>query len=240
VSIAHNGKEALAALAADKFDLVLMDVQMPEMDGLEATVAIRTREKRTGGHIPIIAMTAHALKGDRQRCLDAGMDAYIAKPIHVEQFLETIAGVCGGTSAADRANAPADEKPDPPVERKPAAAGGLDWDAALKALKGDRGLLDLVVQAVLDESADTLRAIRDAVSGGNAAALRLAAHKLKGSIRHFGASRVFDLAFQLERMGEHNDLAAAQDVLAGLEAEWSALAEALAARRRAENAPSIP
>ena len=231
ITIANNGREALEALEADKFDLILMDVQMPEMDGLEATAAIRTREKRTGGHVPIIAMTAHALKGDRQRCLEAGMDAYIAKPIHVEQFLNTIAAAFGAF--------PAPHKP-PPTENRPADAGGVDWNAALKAMNGDRSLLQIVTQAVLDESPDTLRAIRDAVSGGNLTALRLAAHTFKGSIRYFGASRAFDLAFQLEQMGQHNDLAIAQEVLAALEVEWSVLAGALVGYRRRGDVPNIP
>ena len=89
----NNGREAIAALQTEKFDLVLMDVQMPEMDGLEATEKIRAGEQHTGTHIPIIAMTAHALKGDRERCLAAGMDGYIAKPIHVAELFKVIGGL---------------------------------------------------------------------------------------------------------------------------------------------------
>jgi two-component system sensor histidine kinase/response regulator len=90
VTIAEDGKAALTALEAAPFDLVLMDVQMPEMDGFEATAAIRAREQSQGGHIPIIAMTAHALKGDEERCLAAGMDAYISKPIKSADLFEII------------------------------------------------------------------------------------------------------------------------------------------------------
>jgi two-component system sensor histidine kinase/response regulator len=90
VTTAGNGKVALAALEREPFDLVLMDVQMPEMDGLEATSAIREGEKSTGRHVPIIAMTAHALKGDQERCLAAGMDAYVSKPIRTSELFETI------------------------------------------------------------------------------------------------------------------------------------------------------
>jgi CheY-like chemotaxis protein len=90
VSVASNGREALGALESQAFDLILMDVQMPEMDGLEATRAIREKERTTGGHIPIIALTAHALDRDRERCLDAGMDDYIAKPIHARRLLEAL------------------------------------------------------------------------------------------------------------------------------------------------------
>ena len=93
VVVVSNGREALAALDRQKFDLVLMDVVMPEMDGFGATAAIRSRENSTGTHLPIIAMTAHALKGDQERCLAAGMDGYIAKPIHVDELLKEIESV---------------------------------------------------------------------------------------------------------------------------------------------------
>src|SRR6202022_1826283 len=90
VAVAGNGKEALAALEKQAFDLVLMDVQMPEMDGFEATAALREKEKTTGIHLPIIAMTAHAMKGDRERCLAAGMDGYLSKPFQTEELFEAI------------------------------------------------------------------------------------------------------------------------------------------------------
>jgi CheY-like chemotaxis protein len=98
VVLASDGREAIAALQAHQFDLVLMDVQMPEMDGFEATAAIRAKEKQTGAHIPIIAMTAHAMKGDRERCLEAGMDAYVPKPIRARQLFETIGHVLSRVS----------------------------------------------------------------------------------------------------------------------------------------------
>jgi CheY-like chemotaxis protein len=98
VVVAKTGKEALAVWKREPFDVVLMDVQMPEMDGFEATSAIREAERITGGHTPIIAMTAHAMAGDRQRCLTAGMDGYISKPIQAQTVFEAIAKVC----AADR------------------------------------------------------------------------------------------------------------------------------------------
>jgi CheY-like chemotaxis protein len=94
VTVVSGGRQALEAVAAQQFDLVLMDVEMPEMDGLQATVAIRAREKSTGQHLPIIAMTAHAMKGDKERCLGAGMDAYVAKPIHTPELFETIESIC--------------------------------------------------------------------------------------------------------------------------------------------------
>ena len=93
VVVANNGKEAVAALASRQFDVVLMNVEMPEMDGLEATVMIRVQERQTGKHVPIIAMTAHAMKGGRERCLEAGMDDYLSKPIRAQQLFETLESV---------------------------------------------------------------------------------------------------------------------------------------------------
>jgi two-component system sensor histidine kinase/response regulator len=90
VELAGNGREALAALDRSEFDVVMMDVQMPEMDGFEATAAIRNRERGTGRHVPIIAMTAHAMTGDRERCLEHGMDDYISKPIRASLLLELL------------------------------------------------------------------------------------------------------------------------------------------------------
>jgi CheY-like chemotaxis protein len=97
VVVAGNGKEALSALAEGRFDVVLMDVQMPEMDGLQATAAIRARERGTGRRIPIVALTAQAMDGDRERCLAAGMDAYVAKPVRGTQLVRAVAAAAGGT-----------------------------------------------------------------------------------------------------------------------------------------------
>jgi CheY-like chemotaxis protein len=90
VVVVSDGRQALEALEKQKFDLVVMDVSMPEMDGFEAAAAIRAREEGTGSHIPIIAMTAHAMKGDRERCLAAGMDAYVSKPIQASELFQAV------------------------------------------------------------------------------------------------------------------------------------------------------
>jgi CheY-like chemotaxis protein len=90
VALAANGREALAWLDRERFDLILMDVQMPELDGIETTAVIREREQREGGRIPIVALTAHAMQGDRERCIDAGMDNYVNKPIDAVKFLEVV------------------------------------------------------------------------------------------------------------------------------------------------------
>ncbi len=216
VVVANNGQEALGAAESQSFDLVLMDVQMPEMDGLEATAAIRAREKRTGRHLPIIAMTAHAMPGDRQRCLEAGMDEYLAKPIRARQLLAMIETVLGGALPA--------EAPPPP-----AAPPGdqVDWPAALRAVQGDRDLLRSLAEAALEEYPRLMEAIRQAIAGRDAAGLRLAAHTLKGSIRHFAAPGAFEQAHRMELAASAGELRQAEDALAALESEVARLAGAL-------------
>jgi len=206
VVVANNGREALAALETQQFDLVLMDVQMPDMDGFEATAAIRARESTTGQRIPIIAMTAHAMKGDRERCLEAGMDDYVAKPIHAERLFDTMASVLE--------HGPADSVRSPIT----ASEEFIDWDAALAAVDGEQSLLQTLVQAVLDESPKMLDTVRRAVDIGDAPGLCSAAHTLKGSIRYFRVDTAFDAAFRLERMGRDGHLDEAPQVLSILEA----------------------
>jgi CheY-like chemotaxis protein len=189
---AKNGREALDALETESFDVVLMDVQMPEMDGLEVTRRIREREGSTGGHVPIVALTAHALKGDRERCLKAGMDGYVAKPIRPEELFLTIESVTGD-------------------------AAGVHWEEALEALGGNRKLLDIISRAALEESPRLLQDLRNSIAAGDAAALRIAAHSLRGGFRYFGQSQATDLAARLERMGETGNLEEAGELLDRLE-----------------------
>ena len=107
VSIASNGREAVAKAKEGAFDVVFMDIQMPEMDGLQATAAIRAREELTGGHLPIVAMTAHAMTGDRERCLAAGMDGYVSKPIQRAELFAVLEQVTSGSAVAFVPEAPA-------------------------------------------------------------------------------------------------------------------------------------
>jgi signal transduction histidine kinase/DNA-binding response OmpR family regulator len=219
VVVANNGREALAALKTQQFDFVLMDVQMPDMDGLEATTTLREREKEAGEHIPVIAMTAYAMKGDRERCLAAGMDDYVSKPIHAEALFDTIAAVLGHASDTGQRGKPVSE----------VAESVIDWDAALEAVDGEESLLQTLVEAVLEESPRILEAIRRAVADRDATSLRTAAHTLKGSIRYFRADAAFDAAFRLERMGKDGELSDADQVLRVLEKETARILRLLEA-----------
>ena len=214
VTLVNNGKEAVAATGAQKFDLVLMDVQMPEMDGLEATAEIRAREQHTGTHVPIIAMTAHALKGDRERCLGAGMNNYVAKPIRAEELFQAIDVIF-----ADRKRAQASNHTVP--------QDLLNWKEALKSAQGNRKVLKSMAEAALEEIPQLMTAIRQAVASGDHGKLRFAAHTLKGAVRYFGATEACDHAAKLEDMGRKGEIADAEAMSADLEAEIARVIGAL-------------
>jgi CheY-like chemotaxis protein len=218
VLVTNHGAEAVEALKTADVDLVLMDVQMPHMDGFEATSIIRAREKETGKHVPIIAMTAHALKGDRQRCLEAGMDDYVAKPIRAKKLFETIGSVMGVFRGS---------REDPPGPDS-AGDGGVDWSEALRSVGGDQKLLGEIVKDVLEETPRLMVAVREAVAQRSSSGLRAAAHKLKGTVRYFGVTQAFTNARQLEEMGEQGNLEGVETTLATLEKEIDRLAAILA------------
>lgn len=205
VTIANNGKEAVAAAGRDTFDLALMDVQMPEMDGMEATAMIRANERKTGGHLPIVAMTAHAMKGDREACLAVGMDGYISKPIRAAKLFETIADVLLTAKSI----------PIPAAAFQP----HLDWSKAVETVQGDIGLLRDIVKTFLDECPKMLDGIQQSLRGRQLRDLQRAAHTLKGSMRYFGAKAAFDRAYELECQARDGKLQTADEILESLRSE---------------------
>jgi signal transduction histidine kinase/CheY-like chemotaxis protein len=200
--LAQTGKEALTLATTEKFDIVFMDVQMPEMDGLAATGAIREREKDSGTHLPIFAMTAHAMKGDRERCLAAGMDGYITKPVRFSDIEETLAGLS--------------KPPIIPAKPVPEAAS---WNRAeaLDRIGGDEDLLRDLCHIFLEESPKLLQKLQQAVAAGDSDGLMRAAHSLKGEASYLGADGTSHTARQLEDMGREKNLSRASDTLATLE-----------------------
>ncbi len=218
VTVTSNGGEALQKLedaGFHGFDVVLMDVQMPEMDGLEATAAIRACEKEFHTHIPIVAMTAHALKGDRERCLAAGMDGYVSKPIRAQTLMEEIERCLPETRPAEPA-------------AEPLAQQVLDAAALLERIEGDTALLADLARLFREESPKWLAAMRDAIDRGDAPTLERAAHTLKGSAGNLSAHRTAQAALRLEQLGREQNLAPAREALAQLEEEWKRLDPRLA------------
>ena len=206
--VASNGREALSLAFSQKFDVVFMDVQMPEMDGLAATVAIRKAEKSSGSHLPIFAMTAHAMKGDRESCLQAGMDGYLAKPVRFSDLEQTLATL-SNVKTSD----------------KEASSVSFSWNRteALERLGGDEDLLRELCQIFLEESPKTLRNLRQALAEGDAGAVMRAAHSLKGEVGYLGAGVASQAARKLEDMGRENKLTGAPETMIVLEREISGL-----------------
>jgi CheY-like chemotaxis protein/nitrogen-specific signal transduction histidine kinase/HPt (histidine-containing phosphotransfer) domain-containing protein len=219
VTVAAHGKAALAALERQAFDVVLMDMEMPEMGGLEATVRLRGREKGTGRHVPVIAMTANAMKGDRERCLDAGMDGYVTKPIQPAELWEALHALVPAAAGGEAAAA------------APAGDSAFDRPAALKRVGGDEGLLRELAELLLEDGPRVQRDLRDAAAAGDAARVKLFAHTLKGSVGTFEATGAFAAAERLEILARSGDLTGAPAALAALDEQldrlWPALRELL-------------
>ena len=228
VTTAGNGRlaiEAIEQLAPQAFDAVLMDVQMPEFDGLSATVAIRLAERTTGLHLPIVAMTAHAMAGDRERCLEAGMDDYITKPIHPNELIAAVEQAAKGRSAKGSVTAAA-----------PPPAIVFDPDRAQARLGGDRRLLREMIAIFRAESPRQMAAIRRAAMTSDLEALRHAAHSLKGALGTLDAPRAYQAAQRLETAARQGAASDVQPALRDLELEMTALARAITpARRRPHN-----
>ncbi|MBU2550168.1 MAG: PAS domain S-box protein [Proteobacteria bacterium] len=207
--MAGTGLEALAAVKKERFDLVLMDVNMPEMDGLAATAAIREMEAGTGRErVPILAMTAQAMKGDRERCLAAGMDGYLAKPIKRDEFIAAIENLL-------RPAGPHEEKPVRPafVEKV------LDRKKLVDLVGGDMGLIKELVVLYLERLPKVTSELREAVGRGDARAVQASAHSLKGMSGNLRAVMVAEAASRLERMADVGNLSNAEAGLDHLERE---------------------
>ena len=225
VQVAGSGREAIAMLEQEDFDLVLMDIQMPDLDGLQATAHIRQMERTSGKRLPIVAMTAQTGDSDRQLCLNAGMDAYVSKPIRVSELMNLIESVVPGGSFMDS------KKDQESVAE--AQFANLNEALALDRVGGDFELLQEVVGLFLDDYPRAIEKIRSAVAANDASGVEHSAHSLKGSVSTFGAQDVFESALALEKQGRSGNLSGALDGLNKLEKALQALRpelEALQAR----------
>ncbi|MFH1731761.1 MAG: response regulator, partial [Planctomycetota bacterium] len=207
VTVVSNGREAVEAHARQPLDVVLMDVQMPEMDGIEATALIRDRERARGGKIPIVALTAHAMNGDRERFLRGGMDDYLAKPFELPQLVAVLDRLFPDLTAVEERPVPAVAPPErPPV---------VDRAALLERVGGDRVLLRELVEAFLAERQAILDDLADAISEGDPQSVERAATRMRCSLGTLGAERAAEAARQLEDLGREGRL---EDVAGALEA----------------------
>lgn len=195
ISLANNGEEGLQALTAESFDIVLMDIQMPRIDGLEATRILRERERGTSEHMPVIAVTAHTAQVDRDRCFEAGMDAFLPKPIRSGELFELIDSVLEANGH----------------NRQQASL--VDFDMLITEFGGDRGFLEECVQLFFEESRSLLSSVEDAVDSRDDHELHYAAHALKGTLRQFTNKYPTLIAQEIEDMGSAGETADAEQKL---------------------------
>jgi two-component system sensor histidine kinase/response regulator len=216
VMVAGNGREALAALDQRPYDLVLMDVQMPELGGIEATIMLREKEKLTGSHQFIVAMTALVMKNDRERCLAAGMDGYLAKPIRPQELDEALDACMAkrGISSKD-------------VSRTEVSDHSVNADELLERLDGDRTFLAELTDLFRADYPRQIHLIREAIQQNDAPGVKQASHALKGALSNLAASQAREIAANLERLGASGNLAPATIVLGDLEKEITRAVESL-------------
>ena len=219
VSVANNGKDAVETLQNGNFDVVLMDVQMPEMDGFEATSAIREQEQKSGEHTPIIAMTASAMKGDRERCLEAGMDNYISKPIDPEQLFNLLDTLDSVANESKVSNAEATGSRHETTSQVTSSSDVIDYEIALEQIPGGMEAVLEMSQLLLTECPRLMNELRAALDAGDANCVQRAAHTLKGSASVFGAKYVVEYAARIEKMGRSENLHDAPAAISKLEFE---------------------
>ncbi len=236
--VAYNGQEALDAYESRPFDVVLMDVQMPVMDGLTATRMIRESEARHPGRrrLPIMALTAYAMRGDRERCLAAGMDEYLTKPVKPEELsaaLNRLVEAVASTEAAARSEtASARSEATDVVTGDAAPEAGFDFTAALNYVGGDRALLDELLGIFVEDAPVRMETIRRAIAGREAAELTREAHTIKGALKVIGATTAAGLAQGLEALGRDGNMGEADKLAVALEREMDRLMQSLLASRR--------
>ena len=229
VSIVSNGRLAVERAAQEPFDIILMDVQMPEMSGLEATAAIREAERHTGRHIPIVALTARAMAGDREQCLAAGMDAYVSKPVQAEELFSTIEAMAGAQRPPAAASLPATTSPPDPQH-----GGSVNLSALLAGFGGRSDLVKDVIDVFLADAPAMLNRLNEAARASNAVEVAAAAHAIKGSAGLFSQGQAYEHARALELRARGGDVTAADRAceelarsMASLMTELRGLREAL-------------
>ena len=210
VTAVDNGQRAVEAFRDKSFDLILMDVQMPVLDGFAATAAIRESEAKSGIHTPIIAMTAHAMKGDRERCLAAGMDDYVSKPFRPRELfaaVERVEPVAAAVKSGDRATTPSPRAPEPACRpSRDACSQAFDRDEALRNVGGSEAVLTEMIELFATECPKQMADIAAAYESGDSHAVMRAAHTLKGSVSLFAAEAATAAARRIEIMARDGKL----------------------------------
>ncbi len=219
VDVASNGIEVLEALERASYDVVLMDIQMPELDGLETTRQIRQREAGTGEHIPIIAMTASAMKGDKENCFEAGMDGYISKPVKPKKILEQLAAIIQKPGVSSSENQVHDQE----VESKPV----VNHDALMENADNDMELLKEMIELFAPNSETAMRQLQQAIDSGDLQEAGKTAHRIKGMTRLLAGEAASEAALHIEKIARSGDESRLEDAWRRLEKEIELLRDAL-------------
>jgi len=209
VSIAVDGQEGVDMARSEKPEIILLDMSLPVMDGWEAARTLKADDATWA--IPIIALTAHAMEGDRERCLEAGMDDYVSKPISASKLFQAI----------DTLVPPEPEEEVPmPASAGPAADGNksvsLNADGLIRSFENDQELFQELVEIFLNDSPQMLNTLRDSLKSTDAKTFKRTAHSLKGMLRNFQAESAAETAFELEQIGEQGKLDDADDIVDSL------------------------
>jgi CheY-like chemotaxis protein len=217
VTLATNGEEAIKLWQSDSFDAILMDIQMPLLNGLDATRQIRELEVGTGRHTPIIAMTAHAMRGDRIRCLEAGMDDYVSKTVRKPDLYRALSVFAHeGISAATITTPLTDGAAGNGKAEAEAEVPVIDWKLALANVANDKELFIAVKDSAMDEIPGLMPELSSAIDQGAAAEAQRLAHTIKGAARVIAASRTMAVAERIEYAARQGDLGAARDSMGEL------------------------
>jgi CheY-like chemotaxis protein len=226
--VVANGLEAVEAVARVSYALVLMDCQMPEMDGMEATAMIRKREgEQASQRLPIIAITANAMQGDREKCLAAGMDDYLAKPVKLVDLGATIARWIPGQSIPNEQKEPVSLEKREPVHVHDCVDSSVLAD--LRQLDASCSLLSTLITHFLEDVPNRLAALQDALQRGDEQALARVAHELNGASGNLGVRKMRQLCVELQALGKAKDLTEAGALLAQLVSEFELVRQRLMA-----------
>ncbi|MFA6290577.1 MAG: response regulator [Victivallales bacterium] len=221
--LAQNGAEAVRILEGQSYDLIIMDIQMPVMDGIEATKIIRDKNSKVINHdVPIIAMTAHALKGDREKCIAAGMDDYVSKPVKPADLAEAISRQLSGFTRLEQ------EKKNEKLKAETVDSIIFDVDSLMERISGDKDFFDELVKLFIEDTPKHFASLKTAYNNKDAEEIQHIAHTIKGSAGNFGASSLQKVALSLEQTAKTGNFSKISHLIDVVEMEFEILKKEIA------------
>jgi CheY-like chemotaxis protein len=229
VTLATNGREAVEAFERSKFDLILMDVQMPELDGLDATRRIRELEKARDYSTPILAMTAHAMPGDREKCLQAGMDGYLSKPVRKNNLYEALNDLSRNRS----------ESTNEPLEGSADHENAIDWREAIQVVAGDEPTLKEIAAVAVEEMTELMERLNAGVQQSDVKEIKESAHTIQGTLRVFPNETTAERLVQIQQHAEEANLVAIRSSFEDLQPRLASILDQIQQYHRGDFQPSV-